>query len=124
MWKNCSVFECWVVEMGKQENEKAGTGRPIRSPLSHLFSRLNKPNSLTLSSQEKCSIPLIILVSFLCTHSNSSLLFLLGTPELMQHCRWALTRAEQSRAEQRGRIPSLALLPTLLWMQPRTPLAL
>lgn len=24
MWKNCCVFECWVVEMGKQENEKAG----------------------------------------------------------------------------------------------------
>ncbi|TRZ12141.1 hypothetical protein HGM15179_014964 [Zosterops borbonicus] len=28
-----------------------------------------------------------------------------------------------SRAEQWGRIPSLALLPTLLWMQPRTHLA-
>ncbi|KAF4788569.1 Transforming growth factor beta-3 [Turdus rufiventris] len=24
IWKNCCVFECWVVEMGKQENEKAG----------------------------------------------------------------------------------------------------
>jgi len=43
----------------------------------------------------------------------------------MQDSRWALTRTEQSRveqsrAEQRGRIPSLDLLDTLLLMQPRT----
>ncbi|OWK62795.1 hypothetical protein RLOC_00008153 [Lonchura striata] len=40
------------------------------------------------------------------------LLYSALTPELMQHCRWDLTRAEQ-----RGRILSLALPPTLLWMQ-------
>uniref|UniRef100_A0A663N7B8 ABC-type glutathione-S-conjugate transporter n=1 Tax=Athene cunicularia TaxID=194338 RepID=A0A663N7B8_ATHCN len=34
------------------------------------------------------------------------------------HCRGGLTRAEQ-----RGRIPPLTLLPTLLWVQPRTRLA-
>ena len=36
----------------------------------------------------------------------------------MQDSRWALTRAEQ-----RGRIPSLDLLATVLWMQPRIQLA-
>lgn len=36
----------------------------------------------------------------------------------MQHCRWGLTREQQ-----RGRIPSLPLLATFLWMQPRTHLS-
>ena len=36
----------------------------------------------------------------------------------MQYCRWGLMRVEQ-----RGKIPSLHLLATLLWMQPRTRLA-
>ena len=40
------------------------------SPQSLLFSRLNNPNSLSLSSQERCSSPRIIFVSLLWTHSN------------------------------------------------------
>ena len=35
----------------------------LRSPLSLLFSRLKKPSSLSLSSQERCSSPLLILVA-------------------------------------------------------------
>jgi len=37
-----------------------------------------------------------------------------GAQNWTQHCRWGLTRAEQ-----RGRRTSLALLPTLLLMHPR-----
>ncbi|XP_063182760.1 phospholipase ABHD3 isoform X5 [Chroicocephalus ridibundus] len=47
----------------------------LRSPRSLLFSRLNIPNSLSLSSQERCSSPLIILVALLWTHSNRSMSF-------------------------------------------------
>lgn len=42
----------------------------------------------------------------------------LGPQSWIQCYRWGLIRAEQ-----RGRIPSLTLLPTMLWMQPRTGLA-
>jgi len=53
------------------------------------------------------------------TRSNSSMSFLCwGLQSWTQDCRWGLTRAEQ-----RGRIPSLALLATLLLMQPRVWLA-
>ena len=38
-----------------------------RSPWSLLFSRLNSPNSLSLSSQERCSIPLDVFVALLWT---------------------------------------------------------
>ncbi|KAK4816023.1 hypothetical protein QYF61_011013 [Mycteria americana] len=48
----------------------------IRSPPSLLFSRLNNPNSLSLSSQERCSSPRIIFVALLWTCSNSSMSFL------------------------------------------------
>lgn len=44
----------------------------MRSLQSLLFSRLNKPSSLNLSFQERCSSPLIFLVAILWTHSNIS----------------------------------------------------
>ncbi|KAK4821259.1 hypothetical protein QYF61_017137 [Mycteria americana] len=54
----------------------------IRSRQSLLFSRLNNPNSLSLSSQ-KCSSPLTIFMALLWTHSNRSMSFLmLGAPEV------------------------------------------
>ena len=43
----------------------------MRSPGSLLFSRLNKPSSFSLSSQEKCSSPLIIFIAILWTRSKS-----------------------------------------------------
>ena len=45
----------------------------MRSPQSFLFSKLNNPNTLNLSSQEGCSNPFIIFVAL--THSNSSTSF-------------------------------------------------
>ena len=39
----------------------------VRSPQSFLFSRLNKPNSLSFSTEERCSSPLIIFVALLWT---------------------------------------------------------
>ena len=73
----------------------------MRSPLSLLFSRLNSPSSFSLSSQERCSSPLIIFVALLWTHSNRSTSFLYwGLQTWMQYSKWSLTRAEQ-----RGAIP-------------------
>ena len=66
-----------------------------------------------------CSIPLIILVALLRPRSNRSMSFLCwGLQSWMQDSRWGLTRAEQ-----RGRIPSLDLLVMLLLMQPSVQLA-
>jgi len=91
----------------------------VRSPCSLLFSRLNSPNSLSLSSQERCSSPHIIFVALLCTRSNRSMSFLCRRLQSwMQDCRWGLTRAEQ-----RGRTPSLDLLAMLLLMRPKVQLA-
>jgi len=47
----------------------------IRSPRSLLFSRLNSPNSLSLSSWERCSSPWIIFVALLWTNLVHLLLF-------------------------------------------------
>jgi len=76
-------------------------------------SRLNNPNSLSLSSEERCSSPLIVFVVLLWTRSNSSTFFLCCLQSWTQDSRWGLTRAEQ-----RGRITSVDLLATLLLMQP------
>ncbi|KAK4814026.1 hypothetical protein QYF61_004656 [Mycteria americana] len=43
--------------------------------------KLNNPNSLSLSSQERCSSPLIILVALFGTHSNRSMSFLCWEPQ-------------------------------------------
>ena len=49
----------------------------MRSPQSLLFSMLNKPSSLNLSSEERCSSPLIILVFLLWNLSKSSVFLVL-----------------------------------------------
>ncbi|KAK4832076.1 hypothetical protein QYF61_020632 [Mycteria americana] len=91
----------------------------MRSPQSLLFSRLNNPSSLSLSSQERCSISLIIFVALLWTCSNRSMSFLCrGLQSWTQYWRWGLTRVGC-----RDRITSLDLLATLLLMQPRIWLA-
>jgi len=85
-------------------------------PRSLLFPWLNKPGSLSLSLQERCSSPLIIFVALLRTHSNSSTSFLcLGPQTWMQYSRWG-----RVRTEERGKIPSLA---TPLLIQPTIQLA-
>ena len=67
----------------------------IRSPLSLLFCRLNKPSSLSLSSQERCFGPLIIFVALRWTLSSSYSSFLnWGAQKWTQYSRWVLTRAE------------------------------
>lgn len=45
--------------------------------------KLNKASFLSLSSQERCSIPLIIFMALLCTHSNSSTYFLCWGPQVL-----------------------------------------
>ncbi|KAK4827490.1 hypothetical protein QYF61_018790 [Mycteria americana] len=66
-----------------------------RCPQSLLFSRLNNPNSLSLSSQERCSSPRIIFVALLWTCSNRSMSFLCWGPQSrMQYSRRGLTRVE------------------------------
>jgi len=89
----------------------------LRSPHSLLFSRLNSPNVLSLSSQQRGSSPHIIAVAS-------------SGPAPTGPC---LSCAEGSGAgrrtprgispEQRGRIPSLHVQATLLGMQPRIWLA-
>ena len=55
----------------------------VRCPQSLLCCKLNKPKSFSLSSQERCSSPLIILMALLWTHSSSSTSFLYwGSPDL------------------------------------------
>ena len=68
----------------------------MRSLWSLLYSKLNKPNSLKLSSQEKCSRLLIVFEALLWTHSNSSASFLFWEPQAWaQYCarRWGLMKA-------------------------------
>ena len=48
----------------------------IRSPLSLLFSRLNRPSSLSLSSQGRCPRPFTVFVALRWTLSKRSLSFL------------------------------------------------
>ena len=67
----------------------------MRSPQILLLSKQNKPSSLSLSSQERCSSPQIISVALLWTRSKSSTSFLYwGLQAWMQYSRWGLTRAE------------------------------
>ena len=77
----------------------------------------------TPSTRPGCSEEVLhlsdLFVAFLWTHFNRSISSLCWELQSqMQNSRWALTRMEQ-----RGRIPSLDLLPTLLLMQPRAQMA-
>lgn len=79
-----------------------------RTLQSFLFSRLNDPNSVTLSSQKRYSSSPIICMATLWTCSNRSMYFLCWGP---QYSSWGHMKV--------GRITSLNLLATLLFMQTR-----
>lgn len=79
-----------------------------RTLQSFLFSRLNDPNSVTLSSQKRYSSSPIICMATLWTCSNRSMYFLCWGP---QYSSWGHMKV--------GRITSLNLLVTLLFMQTR-----
>jgi len=90
----------------------------IRSPRSLLFSRLNSPNSPSLSSQESCSSPQIIFVASsgpAPTHPGLSC-----AKGSRAGCRTP-TGSHQSRAEGQNHLPRH--VPTLLGMQLRVRLA-
>ena len=76
-----------------------------------------EPSSL-LAEQSRFSQPFLISGPFSGLAQTGPSPSCAGSPELDAALQWGLTRAEQ-----RHRIPSLALLPTVLWMQPRTRLA-
>jgi len=78
------------------------------------LSRMNSPNSLSLSSQQRGSSPWIIAVA-----SSGPVPCLSCAEGSRAGCR---TPAGVS-PEQRARIPYLALLPSLMGMQPRIWLA-
>lgn len=85
----------------------------MRSQSNRLFSRLNNPNLLSLSLQGRWSNLLMnIMVFWICSSHSISLCW--GHQSWRQHSGRGLRRAEW-----RGRIPSLAVLATLLLMQPR-----
>jgi len=66
----------------------------VSFPQSLLFSRLNSPNSLCLSSQESYSSPLTVFVALLWTCSNRFISFLCCRPQSwMLYSRWALTQS-------------------------------
>ena len=66
----------------------------ITSTFSLVFFRLNKPSSLSFSSQDRCYSPLI-LVALHWTLSSSSSSFLKWVAQnWTQYSRWGLTRAE------------------------------
>ncbi|KAK4820562.1 hypothetical protein QYF61_001625 [Mycteria americana] len=67
-----NLFQCLTTLIAPFQYWKAA----MRSPRSLLFSRLNSPNSLSLSSQDRCSSPQVIFMSLLWTCSNSSMSFL------------------------------------------------
>lgn len=91
----------------------------LRSPLSFLFSRLDKPSSLSLSSQKRFSSALPMFIALHWTLSSNSLSFLnWGAQNWVRYSRHGLIRAEQS-----GRISSLILLATVFLINPRTSLS-
>ena len=81
-------------------------GAALRSPWSHFFSRLNNPNSLSLSAQQRGSSPLSIsTVSSGLAPTASCLSYVEGLREDTALHGEGLTRAEQSRAEGENPLP-------------------
>lgn len=79
------------------------------------FCRLRSPGSWSLSSQEGCSIPSIILMSPCCNCSIKTLFFLFWELQnWTQHSSCGL-----SSAKQKERITSPGLLAVLYLMQPK-----
>lgn len=75
---------------------------------------LNSPNSLSLSSEQRCSSSLIPPRSF------SELAQTALHPAYVGYPRAGCSTPSGLSPEQRDRIPSCPLLSMLLWMQPRT----
>jgi len=91
----------------------------MRPACSLLFSRLDKPSSFSVSSQERCSSLLIIFMALLWTLSKSSTSFLCwGSQTQMQYSRWV-----HMKAEYRWTIPSLTLLAISPLTESKIPLA-
>lgn len=86
-------------------------------PPSLFFSLLNSPSSPSLPSYVWCSSSFIISVDLILSNGSTPL-FYWGAQNWTQHSRCGLPSSEQ-----RGRIPSLDLLVTLLLMQPRISVA-
>lgn len=84
----------------------------MRFPWSFFFSRLKNSSCLSLSASEKCSIPLIILITVLCIHPNRSMCW--GLHTWTQYSRWGVSRG-QSRG---GESPPSACWPLLFWCRP------
>lgn len=108
LWKVHFSLSCGLLELLKGHSEnflKAFSSTGWTTP------------ALSLSSCGLHRRALVFFMAFLWTHSNRPTSFSCWWPQSwMQQSRCGLMRAG------RGRIPSLALLSTLLWMQPRTPL--
>uniref|UniRef100_A0A8B9QH24 Glycoprotein endo-alpha-1,2-mannosidase n=2 Tax=Apteryx owenii TaxID=8824 RepID=A0A8B9QH24_APTOW len=67
----------------------------IRISLSLLFSRLNRPSSLSFFSYKQCSSPLIVFVALCWTCSSRSVSVLYwGAQNWTQYSRWGLTSTE------------------------------
>lgn len=80
-----------------------GRGRLLWGLQNHLFFRLNKPQSLSISSQSECSSPL---------SSGSPSLHLLPFVSFLDWVAqdWTQPESNVTTAEQRGLITSLAML--------------
>lgn len=79
----------------------------LGSPQSLLLCSLNNPNSLNLSSKQRCFSPLIFFSLFWICSNRSTYFFYWGPQNRTQYFRWTLRRTEQ-----RGRITSFDLLDT------------
>ena len=92
----------------------------MRSPLSLLFSKLDKPEVLSCSSWDMPSSPFTSFVALLWTHSRTFTSFLnCGAQNCTQASRWGRTNAEYS-----GMITSFDRLVMLCLMHPRMRFAL
>ena len=92
----------------------------MRSPLSLLLSKLDKPKVLSHSSQDMPSNTFTSFVAFLWMHSRTFTSFLIcGAQNRTQYSRWGSTNAEY-----RGIIPSFDYLVVLCLMHSRMLLAL
>ncbi|KAK4816063.1 hypothetical protein QYF61_011071 [Mycteria americana] len=89
--------------------------RATRSPLSLLFSRLDKPRVLSHSSQDMPSSPVTSSVALRWTHSRTFTSFLNGGA---QNCTQR-SRGGHTSAEYSGMMPSLDQLVVLCLMHPR-----
>ncbi|KAK4824270.1 hypothetical protein QYF61_012830 [Mycteria americana] len=85
------LYQHWLLQCEHPVSDCRYWKAAIRSPQSLLLSRLDNPKSLSLSSLERYSSPLIIFVALLWTRSNRSMSFLCwGSQSWTQYCRSVL----------------------------------